>query len=92
MGVTNKSVYEARTSGGEIYGKIGPMDWNRFQQTAKFLPYSVDSIMDCGCDRGHWLSFITSNMPIKQHLGIDISAERIAEAKKTYPGLNVKAA
>jgi SAM-dependent methyltransferase len=87
--LTNKSVYEAKTPNGAIYGTIGPNDWNRFKQTLRFVPDKIESVLDAGCDRGHWLNYLLENRSIARHLGIDISEERIAEARGRYPGLDL---
>ena len=90
MDLTNRSVYEARNHSGNIPGMLAPKDWSRFQQTLKFVPRDAHSILDCGCDRGHWLNYVLQRRSLEKHLGLDISEGRIAEAKSLYPDLNVR--
>ncbi len=89
--LTNKQTYETRLADGSIYGAIGPRDWDRFRQTLKYVPSGVSSLLDAGCDRGHWLSYACSKRRLSNHLGVDVSEGRIAEAKTQYPHLNFKA-
>ena len=88
--ITNKNAYETRRQDGQIYGAIGPRDWNRFKQTLKWIPTGTRSLLDAGCDRGHWLNFVTSHRTIDRALGIDIAEARIQEARSTYPHLDFK--
>ena len=88
-GLTNKNVYEAKAPNGALYGTIGPNDWKRFKQTLRFVPDKIESVLDAGCDRGHWLNYLLQHRPIARHLGIDISEQRIAEARRRYPGLDL---
>ena len=90
--LTNRSIYDARGEDGRIYGGIGPRDWDRFRQTLRFIPKNVRTLLDCGCDRGHWLHYITSHRDLRRHVGVDVSEERIKEAKAMYPELAVRAA
>ncbi len=89
--LTNRDVYEARTEDGQIYGTLQPRDWSRFRQLLRFIPKDTRSLLDCGCDRGHWLAYVLRHRQPETHLGIDISQERIEEAKATYPNLHVQA-
>ena len=86
--ITNKAAYETRRQDGEIYGKIEARDWNRFKQTLKWIPRDTRSILDAGCDRGHWLSFVHTHRSIDTSLGIDVAESRILEAQATYPKLD----
>jgi len=88
---TNKAVYEVRSSDGEIYGVIGPRDWDRFRQTLAFVPPDARSLLDCGCDRGNWLDYVCRLRKLEDHMGVDVSAERIGEARTRYPHLHVEA-
>lgn len=89
--LTRKSAYEARSSDGEITGAIGAKDWERFRQTLRFVPEDCESLLDAGCDRGHWLSFVSTRRSIRELQGIDISESRIAEAQASYPGIHFRA-
>jgi hypothetical protein len=82
---TNKAAYEARRSDGEIYGAIGPADWDRFRQTLAFVLPDARSLLDCGCDRGHWLDYVCRRRQLEDHMGVDVAAERIAEARSPSP-------
>lgn len=87
---TMKTVYEARKADGELYGAIAPRDWDRFRQTLRYIPRETGSLLDAGCDRGHWLDFVLNHRKIPTSLGVDISDSRIEEAKLTYPHLTFK--
>ena len=82
-----KTAYEARKADGQISGAIGPRDWDRFRQTLKYVPKETQSLLDAGCDRGHWLGFLSKNHKIATMLGVDVSEARIEEARQTYPHL-----
>lgn len=86
-----KAAYEARDLEGEISGAIRARDWNRFTQTLRYLPPDARSLLDAGCDRGHWLHYVTTSRRLERHLGVDVSENRVAEARRLYPGLHVKA-
>lgn len=88
---SNKAAYEVRRSDGTIYGAIGPRDWDRFRQTLRFVPKDVSSLLDAGCDRGHWLSYVASRRRAERLVGIDVSQGRIEEARERYPGLDFRA-
>lgn len=88
--ITNKRAYETRRGDGEIYGAIEARDWNRFKQTIKWIPADTQSLLDAGCDRGHWLGYVTSRRDIDRALGIDISEARILEAQTAYPNLEFR--
>lgn len=88
--LTNKNVYEAKDSNGNIYGQIGLLDLYRFKKTLEHVPVDTESVLDCGCDRGQWLSYVCGRRSIKQHLGVDISEARISEAKLLHPELNLQ--
>lgn len=85
-----REAYDARTEDGQIYGAVGARDWSRFRQTLRFIPKDTRSLLDCGCDRGHWLAYALQHRQLETHLGIDLSQERTKEAKATYPGLNLR--
>jgi hypothetical protein len=89
--LTNKEAYEARNDDGRIYGTIGPRVWNRFRQSLRCVPKDIESLLDCGCDRGHWLSYVLDHRNIKEHLGVDISEARVEEARSLYPNVNFAA-
>ncbi len=89
--LTNKGAYETRGESGEITGAIGPRDWNRFKQTLRLIPPDTRSLLDAGCDRGHWLDFVHSRRSLQHCLGVDISEGRIEEAKRAYPHLPFQA-
>jgi cyclopropane fatty-acyl-phospholipid synthase-like methyltransferase len=88
-GLTNRLAYEARSETGELAGTLGPLGRYRFAQTLRFVPGDARSLLDCGCDRGHWLNYVLRHRPMQSHLGIDVSEARIAEARSLYPDLNL---
>jgi len=47
-------------------------------------------LLDAGCDRGHWLSYVASRRAMNRVLGIDVAEARILEAQSTYPNLEFK--
>lgn len=89
--LTNKQAYETKDESGRIYGAIGPRDWDRFRQTLAYIPEDTKSLLDAGCDRGHWLNYATARRQLELHLGVDISEGRIAEAQRHYPHLHFQA-
>jgi ubiquinone/menaquinone biosynthesis C-methylase UbiE len=88
--VTNKEIYEQTLPDGKIFGEIGVRDIRRFEDTTKYVYSRVASLLDVGCCTGDWLNHITQNFDIKEHVGVDVAANRIAEAKRRYPDLNLK--
>jgi SAM-dependent methyltransferase len=89
--LTNKSAYETRRDDGEIYGAIGPRDWNRFKQTLRLIPTQAESMLDAGCDRGHWLSYVAKHRKLQRLLGVDVSEARIEEARQRYGNVEFQA-
>jgi SAM-dependent methyltransferase len=74
-------------------------DWNRllenqvdvilademtlFQSTPEWL--AARSVIDAGCGNGYFLSKIAAHFPEKDYLGIDLSPELVALARKRHP-------
>lgn len=91
--VTNKEIYEQTLLDGSLLGKIGPRDMKRFEDTVKHIQHDAESVLDVGCFCGEWLHYLLKHRPsIRKHLGIDVAQNRIDEAKRLYPELNLKAA
>ena len=84
--------YESTTPHGEIVGKIGPRDLRRFEDIEPHLLADISSLLDVGCCSGDWLNFAVNHRRIQRHLGIDIAANRIAEAKRRFPHLSLEVA
>jgi hypothetical protein len=55
------------------------------------VPDDVRSLLDAGCDRGHWLAYVRGHRSIERLRGVDVSEGRIAEARDRYPGLDFRA-
>jgi cyclopropane fatty-acyl-phospholipid synthase-like methyltransferase len=87
MKVTNRRIYEVRLASGKLYGQIGPRDIRRFEDTLKYISRDVESILDIGCSRGDWLHFVLTRRSFRRHLGIDVSHERVAEARDRFPDI-----
>lgn len=88
--ITNKELYERETPDGDIYGRIMKRDINRFKDTSKHIHPQAMSLLDVGCCCGEWLNYICEHYKLNHHLGIDIAENRVNEAKRMYPELNVK--
>jgi len=87
---TNRDAYEARDANGEITGSLHLRDWSRFAQTLRLIPRDAESLLDCGCDRRHWLHYVLQHRLLKRHLGIDVSVARVTEPRQRYPELALK--
>jgi SAM-dependent methyltransferase len=90
MSESLKHVYEARNPEGRLMGELLPVDWDRFRQTLRHVPKDASSILDCGCDRGQWLDYVLRRRAMRSHLGVDISEERVKEARQLHPDLNLR--
>lgn len=88
--IANKEIYEQRLPDGKIWGEITNRDIKRFEDTSKHICPGAESLLDVGCFYGHWLNFICRRHTLKKHLGIDVAENRINEAKRLFPHLNVK--
>jgi len=89
--MNNKVIYETPNVNGEPYGKLTRRDLLRFKDTARYLVPQPKSLLDVGCFSGEWLHFVLDNQPsIHQHLGIDVAQNKIDEAKRRFPEINVQ--
>ena len=88
--ITNKNIYEQTLSDGKIFGEIGPRDINRYRDTAQFIHSDAQSLLDVGCCTGEWLHHVCRIRELKEHLGVDVADNRIQEARRRYPALNLK--
>lgn len=88
---TLRLAYETVTEDGCRYGKTGPANFDRWRQTLKFLPRDIDSLLDCGCEVGHWLEYVNTELPGLRLVGIDVARNRILEGQKLYPHLDLRA-
>ena len=84
------AAYNVRTASGKIYGELSPRDSDRLKQTLEFVPSDAKSLLDCGCDQGQWLSFVLQHRRLQSHLGVDVSPERVAEASRLHPELQLR--
>ena len=75
------------------------VDWNseesqhiRFEQLTKVIPENASgfSILDYGCGYGALYEYLKTKFTSFQYTGYDISEAMLAEAKKKYPGKNIK--
>lgn len=89
---TNKDIYETVLADGHLFGALTGRDFNRFEDTARFVRKDATSILDVGCFCGEWLNYVTGHLPrLKNHLGVDVAANKIAEAARRFPHLNLRA-
>jgi hypothetical protein len=86
-----RSAYETLTEDGCRYGKNTPADFDRWRQTLKFLPRDIDSLLDCGCEVGHWLAYVHKHLPGSRLVGLDVARNKILEGKTLYPYLDLRA-
>lgn len=90
--VTAKDVYETVLEDGKIFGSLSGRDINRYEDTAHYVRKDANSILDVGCFCGEWLNYVTThNTNLTSHLGVDVAANKIAEAKRRFPQLTLKA-
>ena len=91
--LTNKQAYERVKEDGTLHGQITATDLRRFGDTLKMIHPQAASVLDVGCFSGHWLHYLLQAEPrITRHLGIDVSEAKIADARKRFPELQVRAA
>jgi len=89
--ITNREIYNNVLSNGTIYGKLNIRDLRRFADTAKFLVPEAESILDVGCFCGEWLNYVVAHkQTIQKHLGIEVAQNKVDEARKQYPHLNIQ--
>lgn len=86
-----RRVYETVMEDGCRYGKTGPGNFYRWKKTLKFLPPNIDSLLDCGCEVGHWLEYVNTKLPGLRLVGVDVARNRILEGRKLYPHLDLRA-
>ncbi|MCX5672500.1 MAG: class I SAM-dependent methyltransferase [Planctomycetota bacterium] len=86
-----RKAYEQRLEGDVRIGATGPRDVDRWKQTLAFLPRDVESVLDCGCDVGHWLDYVRRHRRLARCTGVDIAENRIAEARRLYPHIEFRA-
>lgn len=82
-----------RTHGATPQG----VDWNgetgqrlRYEQLARLLPASNFSICDLGCGYGGLYDFLAETRSDFHYIGVDVSAEMIAEADRLHPQDNCR--
>jgi SAM-dependent methyltransferase len=75
------------------------VDWNseesqriRFEQLVKIIPEGASnfSVLDYGCGYGALYEYLRTKFTSFDYTGYDISEAMLAEAKKKYPGKNIR--
>jgi hypothetical protein len=89
--VTSKEVYEQRLPDGSLYGQIGPRDWRRFEDTARYIRHDAESVLDVGCFCGDWLHYVLKHHPSIQEPQVTIEEKAVSEItnKLSVPPLSI---
>ncbi|HEY1341984.1 MAG TPA: class I SAM-dependent methyltransferase, partial [Bryobacteraceae bacterium] len=91
----------SRTIAGDFYGWRRPANYFLFVQTARacirkldrcgFYPFTNLRVADVGCGRGAWLlEFAQWGADPENLAGIDLDEGRVASARKSLPGADLR--
>ena len=87
-----RDVYETTLDDGCRYAQAGPVNEHRWKHTLAFLPRQIESVLDCGCDVGQWLNYVTQNRTVGRAVGIDVARNKIEQGRKLFGHLDLRVA
>ena len=85
-----REVYETELANGQRYAQAGAMNEHRWKHTLAFVPKQIESMLDCGCDVGQWLNYVTENRTVGRAVGIDVARNKIERGRELFGHLDLR--